>query len=140
MKNLKPREGFKNRHIDPLPDYDCVIEIVHNDIDGEHICKCNWKPFNKNNYQDHLMPGEEYLGTASVVEGRSLGIGFHAWEVNNSEFVYYNILRDHEVSSEDNKDFKANVGPFSNLKKSVTEGFLKNMTILYNLLIKTIRK
>lgn len=94
MKNLEPREGFKNRHIESLPDYNCVIEIVHKDIDGEHIYKCNWKPFNKNDYQEHLMPDVGYLGTATVIEGPFTGIGFHAWEQNDSEFVYCKVISD----------------------------------------------
>ena len=38
------------------------------------------------------MPCEGYLGTAKVIEGRYTGIGFHAWEQNDSEFIFHKKL------------------------------------------------
>jgi len=38
------------------------------------------------------MAGEGYLGTVKVIEGRYVGIGFHAWEQNNSEFIWYAVV------------------------------------------------
>lgn len=47
MKNLEQREGFKNRHIDLLPEQIRKINIVTKDINGEHIYLCEWRPFDK---------------------------------------------------------------------------------------------
>lgn len=92
IKNVKQRKGFINRHIDGLPKKIVTIKVVTEDYDGEHIDTCEWKPFDPKNYVGIQMPGEGYLGTATVIEGQYPGIGFHAWEQNNSEFVYYAIV------------------------------------------------
>lgn len=92
MKNLEPREGYLNRHIDPLPKEKCIIEIVHKDIDGEHLYKCEWNPFNPLGYMDSCTkPSPEYIGTARTID-RKINIGFHANTINNSEFVYYKLM------------------------------------------------
>mgnify|MGYP003404216569 FL=1 len=91
MKNLKQKKGFINRHTNRLPEHKCTIRIVTKDIDGEHIFSCEWSPFNKSEYSKENMPSKGYLGSARVIEGEFKGIGFNAWEQNNSEFVYYSI-------------------------------------------------
>lgn len=93
-KNLEKREGFLNRHVVGLPKQKAVIKIVTKDIDGEHIDLCEWSPFDPNNYKGATLPGKDFLGTAKVIEGKfpGIGIGFHAWECNNSEFIYYSLI------------------------------------------------
>jgi hypothetical protein len=87
MKNLENREGYKNRHVHGLPDKATEMKIVTKDVDGENIYFCEWFPADKHN-QHH----EGFLGTARVISGQYKGIGFHAWEQNNSEFVYYQLV------------------------------------------------
>lgn len=89
MINLEQREDFLNRHLINLPDFKCTIKTIHNDVDGEHVYVCKWKPFDKTQYNEANMPGDGYLGTATIIEGKYSGIGFHAWKQNNSEFIYY---------------------------------------------------
>jgi len=78
MKNLEKRKGFKNRHIDKLPNKKVTIKIVINNFDGEHIILCEWNPFNKNEYSKHNIPTDNYVGTTKVIEKEFNGIGFHA--------------------------------------------------------------
>ena len=92
MKNLEQKEGFINRHINGLPNKITTMEVVIKDINGEHIYLCKWKPFKKYQYSKENMPDDGYLGTAKVIKGTYKGIGFHAWEQNNSEFVWYKIF------------------------------------------------
>jgi len=92
MKNLQQRDGFVNRHTNSLPKEMCIMKVVTKDVDGEHIHLCEWKPFDKNQYMKIDLPCEGYLGTAKVIQGRYTGIGFHAWEQNNSEFVWYIVV------------------------------------------------
>lgn len=89
MKNLKNREGYKNRHTDELPKEACIIKIIHEDSFGEAIFLCEWKPFNEQEYTNKMLPDKGYLGTAEVISGTFKGIGFNAWQQNNSEFIYY---------------------------------------------------
>ena len=79
------KEGFVNRHTNGLPDKITTMRVVTKDVDGEHIYLCEWKP------SQYSKENDGYLGTAKVIEGRYTGIGFHAWEQNNSEFVWYAI-------------------------------------------------
>lgn len=92
MKNLEQREGFVNRHIYGLPEKITTMKVVTKDIDGEHIYLCEWDPFDKSQYSKDNMPADGYLGTAKVIEGRYSGIGFNAWEQNNSEFIWYVVI------------------------------------------------
>lgn len=92
MKNLEKRNGFKNRHIDGLPNETVNMKVVNCDVDGEHIILCEWNLFNKEEYSAENMPADGYLGTAKVIEKQLNGIGFHAWRQNNSEFVYYSVI------------------------------------------------
>ena len=92
MKNLKKRKGFSNRHLDGLPAEKVNMKIVINDTYGEHIMLCEWTPFDEKDYSADNMPGESYLGTVRVIEEKFKGIGFHAWEKNNHEFIYYSIV------------------------------------------------
>lgn len=94
MKNLDEREGFLNRHINPLPtDRICWIRFINKDSDGEHIYIGKWYPKLADNYTENNQPAEGYLGHVTIV-GPVFGstIGFNAWEQNNSEFIYYNVL------------------------------------------------
>jgi len=78
-----------NRKETPLPKESCVIWAK---FENGHIHLCRWFPFDVNNYYPDTMPGEGYLGTARVIDGRFTGIGFHAWTQNNSEFIEYKIV------------------------------------------------
>lgn len=89
MKTTNQREGFLNRNTDGLPDKVCLIKIVAYSVFSESIYQCTWIPFDKSKYTEANMPDEGYLGTATVVHGRSTGMGFHAWEQNDSEFIWY---------------------------------------------------
>lgn len=86
------KEGFLNRHLSPLPDYPIKARIITKDIEGESVHVCEWKPFKKENYIGEKMPSEGYLGTMVTIDPIGIRIGFHAWESNNSEFIYYEIL------------------------------------------------
>jgi hypothetical protein len=88
MLNTTQRPGYKNRHTEPLPNTKEIIKIITNDISGEHIDICEWHPHIKNENETN-KPGKGYLGTARTFTG----IGFHAWQQNDSEFVYYKILK-----------------------------------------------
>lgn len=78
-------KGFKNRKSIPLPKHrQCKIAIVT--TDGVRIC--NWFPFNPKNYTVDNMPAEGYLGTARTIDS-PIQIGFHAWQQNDSEFLFY---------------------------------------------------
>jgi hypothetical protein len=92
MKNLEEREGFINRHTNGLPKEKCVMRVVVKDVDREYIHLCQWEPFDKSKHTKNNMPSEGYLGTVKVIEGKYTGIGFHAWEQNNSEFVFYTVV------------------------------------------------
>lgn len=81
------KEGFNNRRIDPLPTNECVMEVITNDVDGQHIDLCEWRPRTEDS-----DAGEGYIGTAKVIAGKWKGIGFHAWEQNDSEFLYYKLM------------------------------------------------
>ena len=78
MKNLDKKEGFLNRHLDDLPKEITNIIILNDNIE----LLCEWIPFIKNN---------GYLGTARIIDGNHIRIGFHAWEQNDSEFTYYKL-------------------------------------------------
>jgi hypothetical protein len=84
MKNTEPREGYLNRHVDPLPLLNCHIKIIINDSTGERTEICYWKPVaaEPKPVQPH---GIGYLGTAWNFNR----IGFNAIEQNNQEFIYY---------------------------------------------------
>lgn len=91
--NLEERTGFINRHIHRLPKEIVTMRIVTNDISGEHIDLCEWFPFNnKSKYLENISE-KGFLGTARIIEGKSKGIGFHAYKQNDSEFVYYQIVQ-----------------------------------------------
>lgn len=91
MKTLEIKEGFLNRHIDGLPKENCNIEIFYKDTFKTEVVLCNWKPFNPSNYKEK-MPAKGYLGTCTTISGKYIGIGYHAWEQNDSEFIYYKLV------------------------------------------------
>ena len=91
IKNLEPREGYKNRHVDGMPDYGCDMYIVHKDTFEEMIFLCAWRPYDPNNYPVDDQPSKGYLGSCKVISGNLRGIGFNAWEQNDHEFIYYKI-------------------------------------------------
>jgi len=92
MKTLELKEGFLNRHIVGLPKEICNIEIIYKDTFETEVVLCEWKPFNPNNYKPENMPAKGYLGTCIEISGKFIGIGHHAWEQNDSEFIYYKII------------------------------------------------
>ena len=102
VKDLREREGFKNRHTEPLPDKACEVNIIHKDFNGETIFHCQWTPVDWSKYTGKTMnsgntywidmPGEGYLGSVKVIEGKYKGIGFNAWGQTNGEFIYYKVI------------------------------------------------
>jgi hypothetical protein len=89
-KNLVIVDGFINRHLVGVPEQICDIVINYIDTDGEHKVLCKWFPFNTKEYTANNKPGVGYLGTALRIAEPQ--IGFHAWEQNNSEFIYYKLV------------------------------------------------
>lgn len=89
MKNTIEKDGFINRHLNPLPLHKCRIIILTEDLSCEHQFLCSYTPLDKSKYNETNMPAQGYLGTAKVIAGKHIGIEFHVWENNNSEFVYY---------------------------------------------------
>lgn len=89
MSNYIPKEDFLNRNKSGLPTEKCRIEIIINSkIAGDELFKCTWIPYN-----EKLNPPKHgYMGTARINSGKFEGIGFHAWEQNDAEFIYYKIL------------------------------------------------
>jgi len=86
-------DKFINRHDNPLPEEECLIKVITYNNDGEAtIHTCKWKPYKPQNYPSHKLPSEGYLGTAEVIEGSFEGIGYHCWQQNNSDFLYYCLL------------------------------------------------
>ena len=91
MKNLGKRKGFINRHIEGMPKQQCKVKVVTNDVGCENIFICEWEPFDRLRHRENYAE-RGYLGTVKIIEGRYKGIGFHAWEHSNSEFVWYAVL------------------------------------------------
>lgn len=93
MENLTPKPGWKNRHIDGVPDKECFMWIIEYSVYGfEAIYYCKWTPFNPENYTPMNMPKKGYLGSAKVSDGSQLhGIILLAWESVNYEFIYYTL-------------------------------------------------
>lgn len=86
-------EGFLDRRVDRLPDYECEIFIVNFSLYEESILKCKWIPYKKEYFNGNLLqPIDGYLGTAKKLEEPYKGIGFHAFIENDSEFVYYKLV------------------------------------------------
>lgn len=81
MKNTTPLEGYKNRHVDGLPEVEQSIQIIQ----SEGVFNGIWNPYDPHNYGEQKPIG--LLGTF-----RAGGIGWNAWEQNDSEFVYYKII------------------------------------------------
>ena len=93
MKNNIDKKGYTNRKTHGLPKKKTKIEIiVPSKTFGEEIYRCSWKPYDENNHPKNEQPGKGYLGTATIISGKYEGIGFHAWEQNDSEFIYYKII------------------------------------------------
>lgn len=93
MNKTVYKKGFIDRREKPLPSKIKLIQIIQEDSEGEHKYLCEWIPYNKENYKGKYPPGKGYLGTAEVVKGQWKGIGYHAWEQNKHEFIYYKIIK-----------------------------------------------
>ncbi len=86
MKNLEVKEGYLNRHLNPLPtDKEIFIKIIHNGNDG--IVDCRWFP--NQHKSDCLGTARRYtqLGKSLI-----LHTGYNVWEPNNDEFIYYSVI------------------------------------------------
>lgn len=80
---------MENRHNKPLPSVKALIRIKHR----EGVFLCRWEPYNPDDYENTNQPAEGFLGTAIVLHGEEhAGIGFHAWEQNDAEFVEYTFI------------------------------------------------
>lgn len=89
--NTTPRPGYKNRHVDGLPDKAVNMHIIINDLRGERVYLCKFEPFKPEKYTRQNMPSDGYLGTATTLD-ISHNIGFNVWRQNNHEFVYYSVV------------------------------------------------
>jgi hypothetical protein len=94
MKNLEQKEGFLNRHTNPLPNHSEVIEVITKGYDGQFNFICNWKPYIKNEEPEWMVVKEGYLGTATPIsmEDKAKLAWLHAWEQGDESFVYYRFL------------------------------------------------
>jgi len=91
--NVIDKSDYRNRKTKALPTIKKKIEIIiSSKIHGDEIFRCNWVPFHADNHPVNYKPGKGYLGTAKIASGKYEGIGFHAWEQNDSEFIYYKVL------------------------------------------------
>lgn len=79
---LVVKKGFINRKYNPLPNKDCIIQVIQNDT----IFLCSYQP-----NIDKSIPN--LIGSATVIEGKHKEIGFNVWENNDSEFIYYKIIQ-----------------------------------------------
>ena len=92
--------AYLNRKEHPLPTERSLIRILKEDTDGWHEHVCEWKPHHPSMWPHaRPKPAEGYLGTAKVI-GKWEGIGFHAWEQNDSEFVYYELFHETKPNPE----------------------------------------
>jgi hypothetical protein len=92
MKTLDIKEGWLNRNVDGLPKDKCEMIVLKKDSYGEDEFHCQFRPFNKDDYDDVSMPDSGYLGDVRVIKGRYAGIGFNIWNQNDSEFIYYKLV------------------------------------------------
>jgi hypothetical protein len=98
MKDLTIKEGWLNRHIVPLPEAPAKIIFYDNfcraEEGEEQEVLCEWHPHDVFDSARRCgkQPAEGYLGTARKLNSPYKGIGFHAWEQNNSEFVHYKLI------------------------------------------------
>ena len=83
---LASRKGFKNRHIDKIPNDVKEIYIVARLDGGESIELCEWTP---NPVIDTSGPGKGFLGSARMIRYNFHGVSFRAWEDRDGEFIYY---------------------------------------------------
>ncbi len=91
-KNMQDMEGYLNRHKDGLPKEKCLIVIHHKSInDPVEKRLCVWHPFNPDDYEPFYMPAKGFLGHATDVVKE---IGFNVWEQNDSEFVFYKLVKE----------------------------------------------
>ena len=90
----EPRPGYKNRHTDGLPDKTCVMQILILTDLRKDIYLCDWIPARDIPVSEFIsdITGPGYLGTARVITGKYKGIGYHAWEQNDYEWVYYSLF------------------------------------------------
>lgn len=82
--------GYISRKATPMPDYVCPIYVLKKSENKWEEYLCEWVPTQALKAPEEASEG--YLGTASVISGQFKGIGFHAWEQNNSEFIYYRLV------------------------------------------------
>jgi len=95
--NTAPREGWRNKHIDPMPAEDCNMMIQYREAgaeEGELVGR--WIP---NQFINSTLPGlssdnRNLLGKFICVTHYYPYHSFalHAWRGNDHEFTYYKIL------------------------------------------------
>lgn len=94
MINYLVKDNYKNRKKHGVPSKRCKIEIIiTSKTAGDETFICMWEPYRKSDYPKDKQPGKGFLGTARINSGKFEGIGFHAWEQNDAEFIYYKILK-----------------------------------------------
>ena len=85
------KKGYKDRRICPLPKIECLIRILH----GKDLVPidCLWIPYPIDCIVGENIPPDYYLGIAKSITYPYIGIGFRAWQSNDSEFVYYKVIK-----------------------------------------------
>lgn len=82
--NTAPREGWRNRHTDPMPTEACNIMVLHHE-GGEIVGR--WLP-NEDNTERAIIGTILCIGH-HYPYGK---YGLHAWRGKNYEFTYYKVL------------------------------------------------
>ena len=88
MKNRTTKDGYLNRHSDGMPSIICKIKILSGPETMEEEIVCCWEPRKPTNQN----AAKGYTGTARSLGGKFKHLCFHAWDQNNSEFVYYKLV------------------------------------------------
>lgn len=86
--NTAPREGWRNRHTDPMPSEACNMMIQYGEAGGkEGELVGRWFP-NEDNTKTNLIGTFRCIGHFYPYSS----FGIHTWRNNDSEFTYYKIL------------------------------------------------
>ena len=70
-----------------LPKDACEITIW---VLGQDF-KADWRPFTFDDYNEENLPPPNFMGTATIKEGTLKGVGMHAYQHTNEEFVFYKL-------------------------------------------------
>lgn len=88
--NTAPRDGWRNKHTDPMPTEACNMMVSHHE-EGELVGR--WFPRDHDSHP-HYIDSPNILGRFVFVSHHfpHKRRTFWAWSVTNYEFTYYKIL------------------------------------------------